>query len=41
LDDKPVNVKTQSSELKTTLKDKMINYEIEFEYAFNLINDVV
>jgi len=37
----PVTVKTSSSDLKTTLKDKNINYEIEFEYAFNLINDVV
>jgi hypothetical protein len=41
LDAKPVMVKTQGSELKTSLKDKMINYEIEFEYAYNLINDVV
>ena len=37
----PVTVKTSSSDLKTTLKDKNINYEIEFEYAFNLINDAV
>lgn len=41
LDGKPVTVKTQGSDLKTTLKDKNINYEIEFEYAFNLINDVL
>jgi hypothetical protein len=41
LDGKPVTVKSQSSDLKTTLKDKNINYEIEFEYAFNLINDVI
>lgn len=41
LDGKPVQVKTQSSVLKTHLKDKNINYEIDFEYAFNLINDVV
>ena len=41
LDSKPVTVKSQSSDLKTTLKDKNINYEIEFEYAFNLINDVI
>ena len=41
LDDVPVNAKTQSTNLKTSLKDKNINYEIEFEYAFNLINDVV
>ena len=41
LDGKPVTVKTQSSDLKTNLKDKNINYEVEFEYAFNLINDVI
>lgn len=41
LDGKPVIVKTQSSVLKTHLKDKNINYEVEFEYAYNLINDVV
>jgi hypothetical protein len=41
LDGKPVEVKTQNSVLKTYLKDKNINYEIEFKYAFNLINDVV
>jgi hypothetical protein len=41
LDAKPVTVKTQGSDLKVSLKDKLINYEIEFEYAYNLINDVV
>jgi hypothetical protein len=41
LDNKPVEIKTQSSSLKTSLQDKMINYEMEFEYAFNLINDVI
>ena len=41
LDGKPVTVKTQGSDLKTSLKDKLINYEMEFEYAYNLINDVV
>ena len=41
LDEKPVLVKTQGSDLKTSLKDKLINYEMEFEYAYNLINDVV
>lgn len=41
LDGKPVTVKSQSSDLKTTLKDKNINYEVEFEYAFNLINDII
>ena len=41
LDGKPVEIKTQSTELKTSLKDRNINYEIEFEYAYNLINNVV
>ena len=41
LDAKPVTVKTQGSDLKTSLKDRLINYEIEFEYAYNLINDVI
>ena len=41
LDSKPVTVKTQGSDLKTSLKDRLINYEIDFEYAYNLINDVV
>jgi hypothetical protein len=41
LNNKPVVVKSQSSEYKTSLKDKNINYEIEFEYSFGLINDVI
>jgi hypothetical protein len=41
LDNKPAIVKSQSSEYKTILKDKNINYEIEFEYNFGLINDVI
>lgn len=41
LDGKPVEVKTQASTLKTSLQDKNINYEIEFDYAFNLINNVI
>jgi hypothetical protein len=41
LNDVPVTVKSQSTDFKTNLKDKNINYELEFEYAFNLINDVI
>lgn len=37
----PVNVKTQSLTYKTHLKDKNINYEVEFEYANNLLNNIV
>lgn len=38
---KPAIVKTQSSEYKTHLQNKNINYEIEFEYNYGLINDVI
>ena len=41
LDDKPVLLKTMSSTLKQTLKDKNINYELEFNYNYNQINNVV
>jgi hypothetical protein len=41
IDSKPAKLKTQSFTYKTQLKDKMINYEMEFEYAFDLINNVV
>lgn len=41
LDNKPAVVKSKSSEKKTHLKDKNINYEIEFEYNYGIINDVI
>jgi hypothetical protein len=41
LDGLPVKVKTQSTTLKTSLIDRNINYEIEFDYSFNLINNVI
>lgn len=41
LENIPVIVKSQSFDIKTSLKDKNINYEIEFEYNYGLINDVV
>jgi len=41
IDGKPVILKTSSSELKTKLKNRLINYEVEFQYSYNLINDVV
>jgi hypothetical protein len=41
LDNKPVVVKSQNFDIKTSLKDKNINYEIDFEYSFGLINDVI
>lgn len=41
LDGKPVEVKTQATTLKRSLQDRNINYEIEFDYAYNLINNVI
>jgi hypothetical protein len=41
LDNIPVLCKTQSTDFKTQLKEKNINYTINFEYNFNLINDVI
>lgn len=41
LDGVPVIVKTKQLQYKTHLKDKNINYEIEFDYAFDLINNVI
>jgi len=37
----PVKLKTMKTDLKSSLQDKMINYEIEFEYNFNQINNVI
>lgn len=36
----PLNVSTTSLEYKTRQKDRLINYEIEFDYAFNEINNI-
>jgi len=41
LDNKPAIVKSQNFDVKTSLKDKNINYEIEFEFNYGLINDVI
>ena len=36
----PINVASSSIEYKTRQKDRLINYEIEFDYAFNELNNV-
>ena len=36
----PLKLGSTSIEYKTRQKDRLINYEIEFEYAFNEINNV-
>lgn len=37
----PATIKTQSLTYKTKLKDRNINFEVEFEYSNNLLNDVI
>lgn len=41
LDNEPVTVKTKNLVVKTSIKDKTINYELDFEKNFNIINDVL
>jgi hypothetical protein len=36
----PLVIKSSSVEYKTRQKDRLINYTIEFEYAFNEVNNV-
>lgn len=38
---KPVIVNSKTMDKKTSLKERVINYEIEFSYAYNLLNDMV
>jgi hypothetical protein len=41
LDSKPVTVTSKSTDLKTSIKDRNINYEVEFTFAFDLINSSI
>ena len=36
----PLNVSSSSLEYKTRQKDRLINYEIEFEYSYNEVNSI-
>ena len=40
IDSVPVTIVTKSQKKKTYLKDKNINFEIEFQYTSNTINDI-
>lgn len=40
LNGKPVIIKSQNLQIKSGVVDKLINYEVEFEYNYNLINTV-
>lgn len=37
---RPLNITGKSFEFKTRQNDRLINYEVEFEYAFNEINTI-
>jgi len=41
VDEKPAILKTKSIELNKSLNTKQINYSLEFEFAYDLINSVV
>ena len=36
----PLNIESKSLEYKTRANDRLINYEVEFSYAFNEINSI-
>ena len=37
---KPLRIVSKSFEYKTRQKDRLINYEVEFEFAFNEVNNI-
>jgi len=39
-DPAPVNVKTKTMQYKTSVNDNLINHTIDFEFAYNKINDI-
>lgn len=41
IDNKPAKLNTKSIEYKTQINNKNINYTMEFEYAYNVISDVI
>ena len=36
----PITLNTKSLQFKKSVNDKLINYTVDFEYAFNKINDI-
>ena len=41
IDNKPAVCKTKSLELMKNINNHMINYSLEFEFAYNSINNVI
>ena len=40
LDNKPVKITTKNAELHKAINKRVINYELSFEYAYNIINTI-
>lgn len=40
VDDKPVSVGTRSLQYKTRINDRLINYTMEFKYAYDTVNNI-
>jgi len=36
----PVNIKSSSLEFKTRVNDRLVNYQVDFEYAYNTIQNI-
>ena len=36
----PLNIKSKQISYKTQLNERLINYEIKFEYSYNQINNI-
>jgi hypothetical protein len=36
----PINIKTSDITYKTSLNDKLVEYTIEFENSYNVLNDI-
>jgi hypothetical protein len=36
----PVSLNTSSLQFKKSVNDRLINYTVDFQYAFNKINDI-
>ena len=36
----PINIVTNSLEKKTQINDKLVNYSLDFEFAYDIINNV-
>ena len=40
IDNKPAKLKTKSTQMFKHINEKLINYSMEFDYAYNYMNNV-